>query len=107
MSLFKAVLVEHGYHNSSHEREIIETDAPIRKHPRIILTDHMAWYSEEAQVELQSSAAKVIVQVCTGGIPSSLANPRVLQKMGRYKEWNPAPSMIWQLKRPGLPMPQG
>ena len=65
----------------------------------MVLTDHMAWYSEESQVQLQTTIAKEVVRVCCGGLPVSLMNPDVLQKLGRFAEWNPPENILWQLKR--------
>ncbi|MFO7958925.1 MAG: C-terminal binding protein [Candidatus Brocadiia bacterium] len=81
------------------EQEPPPADSPLRSHPSIVLTDHMAWYSEESQVELQRSAAGSIVTVCTGGLPGSLANPEVIRRLGRWDEWEPAACMQWRLKR--------
>ena len=81
------------------EAEPLPADSPLRSHPRVVLTDHMSWYSEESQVRLQCSAAESVVTVCTGGLPGSLANPEVLHRLGRFEEWQPAECMRWQLKR--------
>ncbi len=81
------------------EQEPLPADSPLRRHPRIVLTDHMAWYSEESQARLQTSAAKSVVTACTGGVPASLANPQVLYSLGKVNQWQPAPSMQWQLAR--------
>jgi len=81
------------------EEEPLPLDSPMRSHPKMIVTDHTAWYSEESQIQLQKSAAREIARVCTGGLPNSLANPEVLEKLGRYREWEPSPSVRWQLTR--------
>jgi len=81
------------------EEEPLPQDSPLRSHPRVILTDHVAWYSEEAQAQLQRSAAEELVRVCTGGLPRSLANPEVLRRLGRFDEWTPSDTVRWQLKR--------
>ncbi len=81
------------------EEEPLPADSPLRAHPRVILTDHTAWYSEEAQIRLQTSVAKAAVVACAGGVPASLANPQVLYKLGKFDEWRPAPCMRWQLIR--------
>ena len=81
------------------EQEPLPPDSPLRKHPRIIVSDHTAWYSEESQAELQRTAAEEIARVCTGRLPRSVANPQVIERLGRMKEWQPADNMIWQLKR--------
>ena len=81
------------------EEEPLPSASPLRGHPKIILTDHTAWYSEESQVELQKTAAEEVVRVCLGGLPNSLANPEVLTRLGRFSEWTPSESAQWQLKR--------
>lgn len=81
------------------EEEPLPAASPLRKHPRVVLTDHMAWYSEQSQVELQTTVAQEIVRVCTGGLPVSLMNPEVLHKLGRFAEWSPPDNIRWQLKR--------
>ena len=87
------------------EEEPPPENSPLRHHPRIVLTDHMAWYSEESQVQLQLSAARSLATVCCGGLPGSLANPEVLVRLGRFQEWRPAGCMRWQLARSGLNAP--
>jgi hypothetical protein len=49
--------------------------------------------------ELQTTVAEEAVRVCTGGLPLSLANPEVLQRLGRFTEWTPNYSARWQLNR--------
>ncbi|HYK87406.1 MAG TPA: C-terminal binding protein [Acidobacteriota bacterium] len=81
------------------EEEPLPVNSPLRSHPGIILSNHTAWYSEESQRRLQTSAANAIVAACTGGVPASLANPQVLYKLDKFNQWRPAPSMLWQLAR--------
>ena len=81
------------------EEEPPPLDSPLRNHPRLILTDHVAWYSEESQIELKITAAEEVVRVCTGGLPRSLANPEVLHRLGRFAEWTMNDTVRWQLKR--------
>ena len=81
------------------EEEPLPANSPVRSHPKILLTDHMAWYSEESQLQLQKTAAEEIATICTGRLPGSMANPEVLHKLGRFDEWQPSPSAQWQLKR--------
>ncbi|MEW6305072.1 MAG: C-terminal binding protein [Verrucomicrobiota bacterium] len=81
------------------EEEPLPADSPFRRHPRTVVTDHMAWYSVESQVELQTIAAQEIARVCSGGLPASLMNPEVLKKLGRFNEWQPSDVVRWQLKR--------
>jgi D-3-phosphoglycerate dehydrogenase len=83
--------------------DVFEVEPPVnprlRTHPRLIVSDHVAWYSEESQTELQITAAEEVVRVCTGGLPLAVANPEVLRKMGRLEEWMPNYNARWQLKR--------
>ncbi len=81
------------------EEEPLPPNSPLRSHAKIIATDHMAWYSEESQAELQRTAAETVVTICTGGLPGSIANLEVLYKLGRFNEWQPSESARWQLKR--------
>jgi D-3-phosphoglycerate dehydrogenase len=81
------------------EEEPLPATSPLRSHPKLLLTDHMAWYSEESQLQLQKTAAEEITTICTGALPGSMANPEVLYKLGRFEEWQPSESAQWQLKR--------
>jgi D-3-phosphoglycerate dehydrogenase len=81
------------------EEEPLPKGSPLRSHPRVVHTDHVAWYSEEAQAQLQRTAAEEVARVCTGGLPRSLANPQVLRRLGRFEEWTPSESVKWQLRR--------
>ena len=81
------------------EHEPPPADAPVRHHPRLIVTDHIAWYSEESQRELQRRAAEEVVRCCTGGLPEAIANPEVLDRLGRTAEWTPNHLARWQALR--------
>jgi D-3-phosphoglycerate dehydrogenase len=81
------------------EQEPLPLDSPLRTHPRMILTDHVAWYSEESQAELKVTAAEEAVRVCQGRLPRSIANPEVLHLLGRFKDWTPTEMYQWQLRR--------
>jgi D-3-phosphoglycerate dehydrogenase / 2-oxoglutarate reductase len=81
------------------EEEPLPANSPLRSHPRILVTDHMAWYSEESQAQLQQTAAEEIAMICMGRLPASMANPEVLYKLGRFEEWQPSETARWQLKR--------
>ncbi len=74
-------------------------DSPLRTHPRITVSDHVAWYSEESQTQLKITAAEEVVRACTGGLPIAIANPDVLNLLGRVAEWMPNDNARWQLKR--------
>jgi D-3-phosphoglycerate dehydrogenase len=81
------------------EQEPPPLNSRLRSHPRLIMSDHVAWYSEESQTELKRTAAEEVVRVCTGKMPLAIANPEVLKKLGRLAEWAPNYNAQWQLKR--------
>jgi D-3-phosphoglycerate dehydrogenase len=81
------------------EEEPLPADSPLRGHARVVATDHTAWYSEESQQELQRTAAEEVARVCQGGLPKSLANPEVIEHLGRLAEWDPGENMRWQMRR--------
>ncbi|MEI7728909.1 MAG: C-terminal binding protein [Verrucomicrobiota bacterium] len=81
------------------ELEPLDLNSPLRSHPRVVISDHTAWYSEESVAELQTTVAEEAVRVCTGGLPVSLANPEVLHRLGRNAEWTLSYAARWQLKR--------
>lgn len=83
------------------EEEPPSANSVLRTHSQVILSDHVAWYSEESEEELKITAAEETVRVCTGGLPRSLANPEVLQRLGRWEEWTPNDTVRWQMKRLG------
>ena len=59
------------------EVEPLPTDHPIRSLPRVLLTPHAAWYSEESEPELRRRAARTVVQALRGERPATLLNPEV------------------------------
>jgi len=54
-------------------------DHPLRGHPRAILTPHMAFYSVEAQAELQRRAAEEVARGLRGEPPDRPVNPEALR----------------------------
>ncbi|MDP2712771.1 MAG: C-terminal binding protein, partial [Solirubrobacteraceae bacterium] len=48
------------------EQEPLPADHPLRTHPRAVLTPHMAFYSVEAQAELQRRAAQEVARALRG-----------------------------------------
>ena len=60
------------------EVEPLPEGHPLRGHPRAVITPHMAFYSAEAQMELQRRAAESIVDVLGGKEPRNPVNPEVL-----------------------------
>ena len=62
------------------EAEPLPMDHPIRSLPRVLLTPHTAWYSEESERELRRRSGQVVVQALRGVRPPSLLNPEVLAR---------------------------
>ena len=60
------------------EPEPVPAHHPIVGLENVILTPHIAWYSEQAMAELQEGCAHEAVRVLRGEMPLSLANPEVL-----------------------------
>jgi len=60
------------------EAEPPPPDHALRTHPRAVLTPHMAFYSVEAQAELQRRAAEEVARALAGEPPDRPVNPEVL-----------------------------
>jgi D-3-phosphoglycerate dehydrogenase / 2-oxoglutarate reductase len=55
-------------------------DHPLRQAPNMILTPHLAFYSRESVVELQTKAAEEVARALKGEPPRSPVNPEVLTR---------------------------
>ncbi|HEU4342671.1 MAG TPA: C-terminal binding protein [Candidatus Binatia bacterium] len=55
-------------------------DHPLRQAPNIILTPHLAFYSRESVIELQTKAAEEVARALKGEPPRSPVNPEVLSQ---------------------------
>jgi D-3-phosphoglycerate dehydrogenase len=53
-------------------------DHRLRDHPRAVITPHMAFYSVEAQADLQRRAADEVARALTGRPPQRPLNPELL-----------------------------
>ena len=53
-------------------------DHPLRQAPNVILTPHLAFYSRESVIELQTKAAEEVARALTGEPPRSPVNREVL-----------------------------
>ena len=60
------------------ETEPISPDNPFLTMDNVVLTPHVAWYSEEANKEMKTKASMGIIEVFKGRIPTYLVNKDVL-----------------------------
>lgn len=61
------------------EPPVPETSRRLAAHPRVLVTPHAAWYSEESFSTLKSEVAREAVRVLSGGPPRSPVNQPVPQ----------------------------
>jgi D-3-phosphoglycerate dehydrogenase len=61
-------------------REPPPADHPLRQVPNVILTPHLAFYSKESVIELQTKAAEEVARALKGEPPRSPVNPEVLSR---------------------------
>lgn len=54
--------------------EPLAPESPVRRHPRVILTPHSAWYSPESLEESRRKAVGTVVEALHGKTPASLMN---------------------------------
>ena len=64
--------------------DVMEDNVPPRDHPllgldNVIITPHVAFFSQESTLELEQRAAAEVVSVLQGRMPDNLVNPQVLQ----------------------------
>lgn len=57
--------------------EPLPPDHPLRGRDNVIITPHVAWYSEQSLVGLQAGAPSEVRRVLTGQWPVNVVNPRV------------------------------
>lgn len=59
-----------------------DPDDPVVLHPKIIITPHASFYSQESLLELQTTAAQQVADVLSGKVPDWVVNPDVLGRPG-------------------------
>ncbi|MFA6505632.1 MAG: C-terminal binding protein [Treponemataceae bacterium] len=62
-----------------HEQEPVAKDYPLFALDNVVLTDHVGWYSEESQVDLQTKAALAVAEVLSGKVPQFIVNKQFLK----------------------------
>jgi D-3-phosphoglycerate dehydrogenase len=65
-----------------HESEPMAVDHPLTSFDSVVLTPHLAWYTEESYDELKRRTVANVVEVCAGRRPRNIVNPEVLGVSG-------------------------
>ena len=73
-----------------HESEPLSPGDPLMGFDSVVLTPHLAWYSEESYAELKRRTVENVVEVCAGRAPRNIINPQVLGAPGRNAGCAPA-----------------
>lgn len=63
-----------------HNSEPLSPDHPLTKFDNVVLTPHLAWYTEESYGELKRRTMEGVVEVLQGRVPRNIVNPEVLSK---------------------------
>lgn len=70
-----------------HETEPLPADHPLTDFDNVVLTPHLAWYTEESYAELKRRTVENVVEVCAGRMPRNILNPEVLGTPGRNAQF--------------------
>jgi len=73
----------HGAAIDVHESEPLPAGHPLTTFDSVVLTPHLAWYTEESYDELKRRTVANVLQVCEGRVPRNIVNPEVLGAPGR------------------------
>jgi D-3-phosphoglycerate dehydrogenase len=68
-----------------HEQEPVPPDHPLMTFDSVVLTPHLAWYTEESYSELKRRTAQNVVDLVAGRVPRNIVNPEVLGAPGRNR----------------------
>ncbi|NUU16415.1 C-terminal binding protein [Cellulomonas humilata] len=66
-----------------HETEPLPPGHPLTTFDSVVLTPHLAWYTEESYDELKRRTIANVLDVCAGRAPRDIVNPEVLGAPGR------------------------
>ena len=62
-----------------HETEPLPVGHPLTTFDSVVLTPHLAWYTEESYDELKRRTVANVIEVCAGRTPRDIVNPEVLK----------------------------
>jgi len=74
-----------------HEAEPLPVGHPLTTFDSVVLTPHLAWYTEESYDELKRRTVANVLEVCAGRAPRNIVNPEVLGTPGRNSGCAAAP----------------
>ena len=77
-----------------HESEPLSAGDPLTQFDSVVLTPHLAWYTEESYDELKRRTVANVVEICAGRAPRNIVNPEVLGTPGRNSGCAPFPAPI-------------
>jgi D-3-phosphoglycerate dehydrogenase / 2-oxoglutarate reductase len=63
-----------------HEQEPVPKSYSLFELDNVILSDHIGWYSEESQVDLQTKAAQAVADALSGKMPTYVVNKAFLKQ---------------------------
>ena len=61
-----------------HESEPLPVEHPLTTFDSVVLTPHLAWYTEESYIDLKRRTVANVIEVCAGRVPRNIVNPEVL-----------------------------
>jgi D-3-phosphoglycerate dehydrogenase len=59
------------------ENALPSQDNPLFAMENVIVTPHVAFFSQESLIELRTRASQAVVDVLSGRVPGNVANPQV------------------------------
>jgi len=74
-----------------HESEPLPPGHPLTTFDSVVLTPHLAWYTEESYDELKRRTVANVIDVCADRAPRNIVNPEVLGAPGRNSACAPKP----------------
>ncbi len=67
------------------EEEPLPPSSPLYRHPRIVATPHVAWYSEESEMRQRQWVVEDIRRFASGRRPQHVVNPEVYRRFSSGK----------------------
>lgn len=81
------------------EGEPLPSTSPLTSHPGVVVSDHAAWYSEEALRDLKRTAAETVWELSSDRLVPAIANYGLVEASGRSAQWTPDATVAWRMAR--------